>query len=316
MKKFLIQFGIFIGIALILAIPIDTIISNGLRKTDIRKYSTWNDIYTGNLHSDVIIIGSSRAWSGYNTYILDSVLNCDSYNLGIDGHCIDFQVIRYNTYKRYNSTPKLVLINTDFLSTLGIPADSSYEREQFFPYIHDDILISQVAEAKRLTWIDRKFPLVRYFGYREDFENGISSFFGKTDFFDGRMHKGYRGNNNAWNRGTILTKDTLASASIDNKTAAILDSFSQQLRNERIQIVFVKSPVYYPLIEKFTNIDMTDSVFNTIAQKHAIPILNYYDSDISRDSTNFYNPSHLNKKGSELFTFQLCHDLDSLGMLR
>jgi hypothetical protein len=32
------------------------------------------------------------------------------------------------------------------------------------------------------------------------------------------------------------------------------------------------------------------------------------------DSSNFVNPTHLNTKGAEAFTFKLCHDLDSIGI--
>lgn len=315
MKKFLIQLGIWLGIAFALCIPIDAMISSGLKKTDVRKYAVWNDIYKGDLHPDLIIIGSSRAWCGYNTYILDSILNCDSYNLGFDGHCIDFQIIRYDTYCRYNSKPKVVLLNTEFLSTIGVSAEFPYEREQFFPYIRDRELISRVAEAKKITWADHYVPLVRYFGYREDFENGIMAYFGKTDFFDGGMHKGYRGNDYKWDRAS-LSIDTVFSINIEKESVALLDSFSKRLKNDGIEVVYVKSPIYFPLRSKFANIEQTDSVFNSISRKYGIPVLNYYFSDISMDSIYFYNPGHLNKKGSELFTFELCHDLDSLGILK
>ena len=316
MKRFIIRFCIWIGIALIVAIPVDAIISSGLRKTDIVKYAVWNDIYRGNLHPDLVVLGSSRAWCGYNTYILDSVLNCDSYNLGIVGHYIDFQIIRYDTYCRYNQKPKVVVLNTEFLSTFGVTADSRYEREQFFPYIHDAELISRVSKAKKITWLDAHIPLLRYFGYREDMENGIKAYFGKTDFFDGGMYKGYRGNEWGWSRGTVLPKDTLVRALFDWQAVQMLDSFSKRLTDEGIKVVFVKSPVYHPLMDKFTNIGESDSVIASLSEKYHIPILDYYGSDVSRDSMNFYNPSHLNKKGSELFTIELCHDLDSLGLLK
>jgi hypothetical protein len=314
MKRFLIQFAIWLGIAFVVAILIDLMISSGLRKTDIRKYAVWNDIYKGGLHSDLIVIGSSRAWCGYNTYILDSLLNCDSYNLGIDGHGIEYQILRYDTYCRYNNPPQVVLVNIDFLSTLGVSADSQYEREQFFPYIHDKELISSVSSTKRITWLDEYMPLVRYFGYREDFEEGVMAFLGKTQFLDGGMYKGYRGNEYEWEEG-VLPIDTLISASIDKEAAGLLDSFAQRLCNEGVKIVFVKSPVYQPLMEKFENIQESDSVFASISNRYGIPVLSYYYSNICFDKSYFYNPSHLNKKGSEYFTLSLCYDLDSLGVL-
>lgn len=308
-------FAIWLGIAFFVAMLIDLVISSGLRKTDIRKYAVWNDIYKGSLHPDLIVIGSSRAWCGYNTYILDSMLSCDSYNLGIDGHGIEYQILRYDTYCRYNNPPQVVLVNIDFLSTLGVSADSQYEREQFFPYIHDKELISRVSSAKKITCLDEYMPLVRYFGYREDFEEGVMAFLGKTQFVDGGMYKGYRGNEYKWEEGSVLPNDTLISASIDKEAAGLLDSFVQRLCNEGVKVVLVKSPVYQPLMEKFVNIQESDSVFASISNRYGIPVLSYYCSNICFDKSYFYNPSHLNKKGSESFTLALCYDLDSLGVL-
>lgn len=302
-------------IPLALAFAADYMITSGLRKTDLRKYSTWNDIYSGELHPDIVAVGSSRVWLGYNTYILDSMLHCNSHNLGLDGHCIDFQLIRYQTFRRFNAKPKVVLLNVDCLSTFGITADSEYEREQFFPYFFDDTLISSVARAKKITWIDRHVPLVRYFGYRNEFEWGMESFFGKKDFFDGGMHKGYCGDNTEWKGWSMLDSDSMVEMSVDQRSVMLLDSFAERTRGEGIGLVFVKSPVYEPLLGKISNVNESDSVFEKIAEKYQIPLLDYYHSAVSRDRSYFMTPGHMNKKGSEVFTMQLCHDLDSLGIL-
>lgn len=312
MKKFIVRFLVWLSIPFVLAYGLDYMISSGLRKTDLRKYAAWNDIYSGELHPDLVAVGSSRVWMGYNTYILDSMLNCDSYNLGLNGHYIDFQIIRYETFRRLNVKPKIVLMNIDFMSTFGITADSEYEREQFFPYFFDDTLIQQVAEAKKITWIDRHVPLVRYFGYRDEFEWGIESFLGRTKFFDGGMHKGYRGEDRTFDRGTVLPKDTVLTAWADKKAVRMLDEFTESLVMDGVKVCFVKSPVYFQLTEKFENVEEIDLIFDTIACKYSVPILDYYNSTVSFDTTNFESPGHLNKKGSEVFTKQLCRDLDSL----
>lgn len=308
MKKFLIHFFIWSIIALIIAVLLDNMVTMGLRKTDIRKYSTWNEIYKGGLKSDLVIMGSSQAWCSYNTFILDSLLNINSYNLGIDGHGLKHQIIRYEEYRRFNSPPKVILLNLCFIGGFGNFADPQYEREQFFPYIKDEILMSKVAKSKEITWFDRNIPLFRYFGYREDFENGLASFFGKKDFFDGGMHKGYRGNNYLWERG-ILSKDTLISFSYDEESIKQLEMFVKSSIEEGIKIIFVKYPFYAPIRYKFNCINQCDSIFEAISGKYRIPIIDYYYSSISMDSTNYFNPTHLNKKGSDIFTINLCKDL-------
>ena len=309
MKRFIKGLMIMCLLTYAFAFLLDACITTGLRRTDIRKYAVWNDIYNKEINADLVVIGSSRVWCGYNTYLLDSLLCCNSYNLGIDGHPLDFQLIRYNTYRRFNRAPEVLLINVDFLSTLHNTADPQYEREQFFPYVCDKTLMSLVSETKHISVLDRFVPLYRYYGYREEIENGIASFFGKKSFKDGGLHKGFRGEESVWEGSRVSTKDTIMYATINTDVIDLLDSFVSSACDEGISVFFVKSPVYIPLFSRFGNVTETDSIFNGIAGKYNVPVLDYYYSDVSADSTNFTNSSHLNGRGAELFTIELCRDL-------
>lgn len=315
MKKFVGRFCLWLVILLILAVVADMMISTGLRKVDVRKYAVWNDIYRGEIDADLIVLGNSQAWCSYNTYVMDSMLGLNSYNLGIDGHSLQFQLIRYETYRRFNPKPKAIILNTCFFGTFSIMADEQYEREQFFPYITDGTLMRTVAETKHLTWFDRYLPLYRYFGYRDDVEMGLSAFFGKRDFPDGGLHKGYRGNEYKWENDGML-KDSVVNTSIDIQLVDELERFAESCYNDDIRLVFVKYPICYPLVERVGNLSVCDSVIETISKRFDIPVLEYYYSNITKDSTNYYNYSHLNKKGSKLFTNDLCLDLDSLGIFK
>ncbi len=315
MKKFLIRFCIWMAIALALALLADMMVTNGLSKTDVRKYTVWNDIYKGEINADLVVLGNSQAWCSYNTYILDSLLDCNSYNLGMDGHSLHFQLIRYETYRRFNPAPQIIILNTCFFGTFYIMADKQYERDQFFPYVTDATLMAAVAETKHITWLDKYVPLYRYFGYRDDVEMGMASFFGQTDFQDGGFHKGYRGNDYPWE--TIkMSADSLLHSTIDMKLADELEKFAEECCKEDTKLVFVKYPMCYPIVERVSNLNVSDSIIETIADRYSIPVLDYYYSDITKDTTNYYNFGHLNKKGSKLFTNDLCLDLDSLGIFK
>lgn len=311
MRQFIFRFIIWLLPVVVMALVADYVVSSGLRKTDIRRYAAWNDIYDGKIDADLVVLGNSQAWCSYNTYIMDTMLGVNTYNLGIDGHSLHYQLIRYDTYRRFCPKPKIVLLNVCYAGTFTIMADEAYDREQFFPYINDRVLISQVAKAKRITWIDRHVPLCRYFGYREDVENGVSSFFGKTVFQDGGMHKGFRGNDYAWSSKGVPGESYV---SIDMKLVNELERFAEECDRENVQLVFVKYPMCYPVTEHVKNLSESDTIFETIAQRYNMPMLDYYYSDITKDSTNYYNYSHLNRKGAELFTVELCHDIDSIGV--
>lgn len=312
MRKFIARFLIWLVIPIMAAILVDWMVSTGLRKTDIRRYAAWNDIYGGKIAADMVVIGNSQAWCSYNTYVMDSMLDINTYNLGIDGCSLHYQLIRYDTYRRFNPNPKAILLNVCFAGTFTIMADEAYDREQFFPYIKDKVLISQVAKAKRITWLDRYVPLCRYFGYREDVENGVTSFFGKTVFQDGGMHKGFRGNDYPWSSKGI-PEETFDS--IDMNLVRELERFAEDCYREKVKLVFVKYPMCYPSVEHVRNLRESDSIFEAIARQYNMPILDYYYSDVTKDSTNYYNYGHLNRKGAELFTVELCRDLDSLKII-
>lgn len=314
MQKFLIRLGLWLLIGFIIALVVDVVVTSGLRKVDTRKYAVWNDIYKGGVDADLVVIGPSQAWCSYNTFMLDSLLNVNSYNLGIDGHPLPLQLLRYETYRRFNSKPRVILLNVSYFGTFSILSDEQYEREQFFPYIADRDLIDKVAKIKHLTWLDRYVPLYRYFGYRDDVEMGVAAFWGKREFPDGNMHKGYRGNVYEWQSPSWL--ESSLSYPIDNDLVVLLEKFAKKVTESGIELAFVKYPAYYSWTQRVENIKVTDSIFETIAAEYDVPILDYYYSGICKDSANYYNFSHLNKKGAELFTIKLCQDLDSMCFIK
>ena len=302
------MFLIWVAAMLVFAFAVDYAITTGLRRTDIRKYAVWNDIYASRANADLLVMGSSETWTGYNTYLLDSLLGVNSYNIAIDGHAFRYQKLRYETYCRFNDKPKTIIVNLD-PGSLWTDEGYAYEREQFFPFICDQCLIDQIAKDKRITFFDRYLPFYRYYGYREDIENGIASFFGKRTFVDGNLHKGYRGEGSVW-KPANLSLDTVFSAS--TKMADDLNVFVSERKSEGINVILVEFPEYYKLRKKYSNLDEIETIYRTIAQHNEIPLLDYSHASICNDTKYYYNFSHLNKMGSAVFTELLCQDLDSL----
>ena len=311
MRKFLVRFGLWLLILGLVAVAFDAMITWGLRNSGVREYVVWDDILKGGIDADVIVIGSSQAWCSYNTFVLDSMLNVNSYNLGMDGHTLPSQLLRYETYRRFNAKPKVILLNVCFYGTFGLESDEQYEREQFFPFFSDDTLIDKVSKMKHITWFDKNIPLYRYFGYRDDIEIGLKSFFGETDFIDGGLHKGYRGNDWGWASTKSMGLDSIW-LSPDEKSAGLLERFARDCYQDSTTLVFVKYPMYHFFVEKVNGIGWVDSLYCSISEKYNVYLLDYASSEITYDTTCYYNFSHLNKEGAERFTTMLCHDLDTL----
>ena len=316
MKRFLIDIFLVLVMALGIASVGDFIVSRGLRKTTVRKFAVWNDIYNRqNLDNDLVLIGASSCWAHYSPGILDSILHISTYNLGIDGHpWYPCQPLRYNTYIRFTKSPKYVVVNID-MGTLEVKADP-YEREQFFPYFWlDDSLVSEIRECKEITFMDRYCPIWRYIGYRNLIETGVAGSLGKSCFEDDGVYKGYRGNTYQWDRASLKTMD---SVTIPHESVVVdsLLHFIAQRKSENQQVILVKSPVYYELQQRFTNREAMCRLYDSIARVADVELLDYWDYPIVHDSTYFYNPSHLNKRGAEAISIQLAYDLQRIGVGR
>lgn len=309
MNRFLKIFILFSFILFGLAYIVDSVITKGLQKTDLRVYQAWNDIYASNIKVDAVILGSSRAWCQYSPKILDSIIGLDFYNLGIDGHTIDYQLIRYFTYRRFCPKPKYIIHNVDFF-TLNI-TKSGYEREQFFPYVFDDSLITQVSKVKNITFIDKNIPLIRYFGYRTLFETGVKSYFGEKHFFDGGLVKGYRGNDYNWD-GSELNKIKTIKYESNLIAIKLFDNYLKKSKEEGIKIVLVFAPIYIEGAKKLVDFKSMYSLYKNLADKYNFTLLDYTYDSISIDKRNFYNAMHLNKKGSEIFSKKLANDLNAM----
>jgi hypothetical protein len=306
MRKFIINLILFFTFIAVFAYSLDYIISQGLRTANLRKYQAWNDIFSSNIKGNLLIMGSSRAWAQYNPKILDSIDYVNSYNIGIDGHPFDYQLIRYKTYRRFNQKPRFIIQNIDF-GTLAL-TDSGYEREQFFPYTFDDTLMLQVSKVKDISWLYRNIPLIRYYGYRDIFETGIKSFLGEKNFFDGGMYKGYRGNNYPWD-GSKLKKIDKVFFAKDSIAVKMFDTYLAQCKAEDINVILVSAPVYIEATKKIIDEKEMRKMFSDFALKYNLKLLDYTRDAICYDTAYFYNATHLNKKGSELFSTKLANDI-------
>lgn len=309
MKKFILHIIFVVSSSLVFLVFFDCIVSFQLRKSDnVIRNIVWKEIFTEKLESDVVIMGNSRAMVQYNPIILDTMLNINSYNLGFDGRSINSQILRYNTYQRLNVKPKLIIQNIDFAT---IAKDNAYCREQFFPYFFDKTFRKEVVELEGLTWADEHIPGFRYGGYFHK----ILSWLGLIEQENSTLTKGYFGNNLKWD-GSNISKKTEINYQKDSLSLSAFDNYLAKAYSENIRLIFVYAPIYIRATEMTKDLEGMFQMYDSIAQKYNIPILNYTYDSISYDTAYFYNATHLNKTGAELFTKKLARDIDSLGILK
>ena len=307
MRRFIIKLGITAIALLVVAWGLDIVITHNLKHSDARMFSTYNAIYSDTLQCDAVVMGSSRGQVQYDARILDSITGLDCYNLSVDGRCIDAEVVIYNAYRHHAPKPRLIIQNIDW-GTLQM--SNGYEREQYLPYLNMDDLYGQTYKNEGFNWTDRCIPLKRYSGYRNVIFEGLGL---PAKLARPRnIYKGYSATEKEWDGAAFRQIDTLG-LTVNPEAVEIFDRYLAQCQAEGIQVVMVYAPFYIGATQKMGSaVDSMFALYQDFADRYGCQILNYTYDSICYDTAYFYNASHMNRQGAELFSTKLAHDLKVL----
>ena len=305
MKKFLVYGFIWLMCFLVIFIALDISISSISRKYISRnsvKYAGWTYVFDDTITYDLVICGNSRAMVQYNPKVLDSVLNTNSINLGIDGSAINRQVVKFNNYIKHHALPKLLIQNVDIFTmkkTVG------FEKEQYYPYFYNRKFLREIDIDECFSFQEKYIPFWRYLG----------TYHIMNDLVADTIYKGYKFDSRSWD-SSELDKITTIDVEIDNEMVERYRYFIENCKANAIQIVFVHAPYYHEVFDKCTNIDEYTNLWTNLSQEYNIQILDYTQDTICYKTDYFYNGTHLNKRGAELFSAKLAHDIDRLGLIK
>jgi hypothetical protein len=249
----------------------------------------------GNIDADIIIMGSSRAWVHIDPIMLDSILHISSYNIGMDGSTINRQIHKYNLFRRFNRKPKVIIQNIDY-SSMG--HGTGFKKEQFYPYFWNMEMRKEMLEYEPVTFWEKYVPFHRY---RETEKNYFT-------MGPQTLTKGYKGQEKTWDGTNYKAVDSI-SFTVNDTTESMFINYLAKAKSEEIKVIFVYTPIYLGATNKMTNLDAMYAYYRNISEKYNIPILDYTYMNICNDTTYFYNALHLNKKGAEIFSDSLAHDL-------
>lgn len=314
MKKFLLHIILFSCILLTIALLFDAFLTQRAMRIRTSPFAAWNDIYHDSIHSDVLVMGSSRAYVHFNPAVIDTILHVNSYNLGMNGRPADAQIIRYHVYRKHGyPKPKLILYE---VSHGTMQKSNGYERDQFVPYLLlDKNLWKSCHKLEHFSWPDRFIPCWRYLGRQDLMRKLITSSSSASKDYNTNLYKGFHGFDKKWD-GNALKKQASVTYTKDSTILRQFQEFLTECRQEDIPVVLIVSPFYIGGTEKMSDYAGMHNMFAEIAHKNGIPLLDYTYDELSYDTTYFYNTMHLNKTGANLFSEKVAHAIDSLGVLK
>lgn len=312
MKKFLTNiFLYFLLPAVIIAYPLDSIISHFLSQSNTPpgEYEVWNDIYNTEANCDVAIYGSSRAWVHINPKILSDSLGVKVYNFGIDGHNFWLQYLRHLELLKYNEKPKTIILSVD-VGSLQKRKDL-YQLYQFLPYMLWNSNIKEYTNSYiGYNKFDYYVPLIRYFGKTNSLKLILKN------ILNGQSNKRYRQNgflgmDREWNADLDKAKKKRKSYKIDTDSNSIVlfEKFIKDCKANNIELILVYTPEYIDGQNFVANRNDIIQIYRDFSEKYSIEFYDYSNDSLCLNKKYFYNASHLNSSGAEIFSKKLANDL-------
>lgn len=254
---------------------------------------------TQNLHyivndfqDSVAVFGSSRANHHYDVSILSENLGVPVYNCGKDGNGIILAYIFLNNMIEKGKAPSLVIY--DFFPDFDIYDRDDRQRAINYvsPYFRNPAMKEVIKDIAPEEYLKMNLSTYRY---NSKFVQIISDRFMPRQF----NKRGYKPL-----EGTITIEPSekkVASAEIDSVKVRYMKKFVNLCKKNDIKLIFVTSPYF----KKLKTPENERKLFNKYVggDYHLIDFRNNEDFTGRKDL--FCDPSHLNRKGAEIFTRQL-----------
>ena len=317
MKRFICKCSLFALLAVVGAILLQQIVDHGLKKmtSHTATQTSISQLLSDTLNADIVIMGNSRALCSYNTAIMEKETGMKTWNIGVSGQPFGISYLRYQLYAWHNKQPKLLIINIDNTELEMI--SNGFGREEYYPYFSDNMVRSYL-DVYGFTWKDIYVPMYKYFGDYKLIAYGLMSSVGLYPFASQQHYHGFFNCDlpfDGQRLHEILSQKELDPACCESDAIQLLEKFLGDLDRQPIHVIFCYAPQYQLLYKRLQLSDCMN-VYHQFSDRYNIPLLDYSSISWGNDSSYFYNANHINLLGSELFTTQLVHDIDSLGIIK
>ncbi len=282
----------------------------GLKKNDSGIYDKYNTIFLNKNKYETLILGSSRAETHFNCKIIDSVLQTNSYNIGIQGASLPFALEIFNAYLENSSFPKNIILNIDS-HMHKCDNDTIFMFHRFFPYLKNRTLYNSLKERDKRFYAFKHIPYYSLpFMGDGSISNSFRGILNKPGKYDHNYFKGFtpvnKLNHTISNEWKFVNYRACNNRLIYNR----LIDFISLCKRHHTNLYLVISPIYKDASNAIENLIEINNKIDSIANKHSISLLNYSTDKINSDSSLFSDPNHLNEAGAAQFIVKLTTDLN------
>jgi len=303
MRRFLIKGFIFFLAVASISYGVDYMIQEGIKTSNYREVTKWNEVITGGIDAEILIVGSSRALVHFDCEYIEKVTGKTCYNLGFDGTTYPLQKLMLELYLSRNQKPQELIWSLDFHS-FSFSSDF-YGFEQLIPYF-DNLYIKGILALHKTPYYQFFIPLFRYSYNPKMKVIGLYSFLGNYER-EPVIIKGYRHQDKVWDNtfNTFVSKNPQGEkVSFDKGLFQDFEHYAAKL-NSTLKISWIITPYYVDAQKIFTNSNEIIELYSNSAKSLKIPFVDKTKDSIIFSKAYFYNGIHLNVKGVQNFSNSL-----------
>lgn len=193
-----------------------------------------------------------------------------------------------------------------------VKRDDLYQPDQFLPYMLWNKNITNYTKSYLgYSTLDYYIPLLRFAGKFGAIKSGIKYGIVEKPIKHYR-DKGYKGMDRIWNSDLDEAKENIKSLNIniDQKSLKLFEQFIKECISTNTMLILVYTPEYIEGQNFVSNRKEVIDIYANLAKKYNILFLDYSGDNMCKNKNLFYNSSHLNKEGAEIFSKKLAKDLN------
>lgn len=264
----------------------------------------YGEVFHPKVKADLVILGASQATHGINPRYLESE-DLKVFNFALNGAPPAFYLKWYDRiFRHYYRKPSYVIYAVHWMMFEDKIHGRRFENDsKYFPF---SFFVGQFRDFNSL-----KTLLFSRFAFSKQRKQVLSLLFGKKrERYPGAKY--YNGYIPFKVRQKLQKTEVIPK--IDPAQRSAFEELLDDFERDGVKVIFVHTPSYLYSREDQA-ISENVQFLREIAEKRGIPFLNYETERISPINTNpdlFADWTHMNEKGSEVFSKRLRQDLEGL----
>lgn len=270
-----------------------------------QEIALMNERLSGNEPYDILLLGSSRTCHQLNPRIVDSVVDANSFNAGLDG----IKLMEINTilecYLQTHKQTKMVVMD---LPPASFNSDlfPFFNQTLYYPFLDNKIVFNNLKDH-RPVFLLKNLPFLQLTEIDDEMrQRAMAGLFGASYSSPGDYYKGF----SAPPADTIrfpFRPEAGTNAPITQKGIDYLKRTIELCRTRNIDLMIIYPPAY-----KSLELELNPDFYTTakqICDKEGVIIKDYRNMAIKDDHHFFRDQTHLNMAGSGLFSTLVANDI-------